>query len=319
MLSILEIRPSKYYNWQKRRHLETRHNGHIPKLHWLLDWEVDAIVAYRQAHMEEGYRRLTYMMLDEDIVAVSPSSVYRVLKRHNLLLTAWRHEKAKGSGFHQPSRPHHHWHLDISYINFKGTFVFLAALIDGYSRFIVHFEIKLSFEALDIEIMMERARAHYPNEEPVLITDNGPQFIAKEFGRYLQEVGITHRRTRFYYPQSNGKIERFFQTCKNEAVRRQSYLSVDDLIEQVGNYIHAYNTIRLHSSLGYITPNDMLLGRQAAIFEQRREKLKQAQENRKRQRTEQFIFSKPTKVFTRSEEQSQGRARVLYGHAAGQP
>ena len=213
MLTILDIQPSKYYNWQKRRHLDTQHNGHIPKLHWLLDWEVKEIIKYRRTHMDEGYRRLTYMMLDENIVAVSPSSVYRVLKRYNLLLTAWRHEKAKGSGFNQPIEPHQHWHLDISYINYKGTFVFLAALIDGYSRFIVHHEIKTSFEALDIEIMMERAREKYPGEEPVLITDNGPQFIAKEFGLYLQNVGITHRKTRFYYPQSNGKIERFFQTA----------------------------------------------------------------------------------------------------------
>lgn len=313
MLTQLDLRSSKYYSWQKRRHLDTQHNGHIPKLHWLLNWEIQEIVKYRHAHMDEGYRRLTYMMLDENIVAVSPSSVYRVLKRYYLLLTAWRHEKTKGSGFHQPSKPHQHWHLDISYINFKGTFVFLAALIDGCSRFIVHYEIKPSFEALDIEIMVERAREKYPNEEPVLITDNGPQFIAKEFGLYLQEVGITHRRTRFYYPQSNGKIERFFQTCKNEAVRRQSYLSLDDLMRQIDDYIKSYNYIRLHSSIGYITPNDMLLGRQSAIFDERRQKLKTAQENRKRQRTQLIDFSEPTTSTTRSEEQSQDLARVLCG------
>ena len=318
-MALLDIRPSKYYNWQKRRHLANRHNGYIPKLHWLLDWEVQEIVKYRRAHMDEGYRRLSYMMLDENIVAVSPSSVYRVLLKYNLLLTVWRHEKTKGSGFHQPTRPHQHWHLDISYINFKGAFVFLAALIDGYSRFIVHYEIKLSFEALDTAVMMERARAKYPGEEPILITDNGPQFIAREFDLYLQEVGITHRRTRFYYPQSNGKIERFFQTCKNEAVRRQSYLNLDDLKRQIDEYIRTYNYIRLHSSLGYITPNDMLRGRQTAIFNERRQKLKQAQENRKRQRTQPDISFEPITTITRSEEQNQGRARALCGRAEGQP
>jgi putative transposase len=263
--------------------------------------------------MEEGYRRLTFMMLDANIVAVSPSSVYRVLKQHGLLLVAWRHEKTKGSGFHQPVRPHQHWHLDISYINFKGTFVFLAVLIDGYSRFIIHYEIKLSFEALDIEILMERAIEKYPDQEPVLISDNGPQLIAREFDLYLQEVGITHRRTRFYYPQSNGKVERFFQTCKNEAVRRQSYLSLDDLKRQIDDYIINYNFLRLHSAIGYITPNDMLNGRQSVIFEERHQKLKQAQENRKRQRTQLMDFSEPTKISTRSEEQSQGRSRAFCG------
>lgn len=318
MLALLDIQSSKYYSWQKRRHLDTLHNGHVPKLHWLLDWEINEIVTYRRTHMDEGYRRLTYMMLDDNIVAVSPSSVYRVLKRYNLLLTAWRHEKTKGSGFHQPTKPHQHWHLDISYINFKGTFVFLAALIDGYSRFIVHYEIKLSFEALDVEIMMERALEKYPGEEPVLITDNGPQFIAKEFGLYLQDIGITHRKTRFYYPQSNGKIERFFQTCKNEAIRRQSYLSLDDLKRQIDDYIETYNHVRLHSSLGYITPDDMLKGRQSIIFDERREKLKQAREHRKSQRTQVLDFSKPTKALTRSEEQSQDRQGVLCTVAAGQ-
>ena len=84
--------------------------------------------------MEEGYRRLSFMMLDEDIAAVSPSTVYRILKDAGLLATKWRYEKTKGSGFHQPTRPHQHRHLDITNINFRGTFVYLASLIDGFSR-----------------------------------------------------------------------------------------------------------------------------------------------------------------------------------------
>lgn len=313
MLKQLKINPSKYYDWKKRQQLNTRHNGHLPKNHWLLAWEVQAIIEYRLGHFDEGYRRLTYMMLDENVVAVSPSSVYRILKQHNLLLTAWRHQKAKGSGFNQPNRPHQHWHLDISYINFKGTFVFLAALIDGYSRFIVHFEIKTSFEALDIEIMMERARAKYPGVKPALITDNGPQFIAREFDLYLQDVEITHRKTRFYYPQSNGKIERFFQSCKNEAVRRQSYLSLDDLKQQIAQYVENYNFTRLHSAIGFITPNDMLQGRQAAIFDERQHKLKLAQQERKQQREQLIAFSEPTSKGTRSEELSQDRIPAFSG------
>jgi putative transposase len=312
MLNHLEIKPSKYFSWRKRADKETVHNGHVPKSHWLLNWEIQEIVAYRRLHRDEGYRRLSYMMLDENIVAVSPSSVYRVLKHYNLLSSAWRHTKTKGSGFHQPTKPHEHWHLDISYINFKGAFVFLAALIDGYSRFIVHYEIRLSFESIDVEIMMERARRKYPGENPVLITDNGPQFISREFGRYLQEAEITHRRTRFFYPQSNGKVERFFQTCKNEAVRKQSYLSLDDLKRQIDDYIKRYNENRLHSAIGYVAPADMLDGRQAEIFTARRQKLLKAQQNRKRQRTETTVFPLPTENIPRSEEQSQDLDRALF-------
>ncbi len=249
----------------------------------MLPWETEAIIKYRLQHFAEGYRRLCFMMIDENIVAVSPTSVYRVLKSAGLLTVQWRHHKAKGSGFIQPTKPHEHWHLDISYINFKNTFVYLIALIDGYSRYIVHFEVKLSIEALDVEILMERAREKFPGTQPILITDNGSQFIAKEFKTYLQMTGITHRKTRFFYPQSNGKIERFYQTCKNESVRKNSFLDLDDLKKQLTDYIEFYDTKRLHSSLGYITPMDMLRGNQQKIFTERKDKLKQAYDNRKKQ------------------------------------
>ena len=224
------------------------------------------------------------MMLDEDVVAVSPSTVYRILKQAGLLMTKWRYERKRGSGFDQPTRPHQHWHLDITYINFKGTFVYLASMIDGYSRYVVHYELKSSMDALDIEIMMERARLKYPDESPILITDNGPHFIAKELKLYLNDMGITHRRTRYHYPQSNGKVERFYQTCKNEFVRRNSFLSLNDLEKQLANYIEIYNHKRLHSALGYITPHDMLMGHKDQIFNERRQKLERARQERMKQR-----------------------------------
>lgn len=283
MLGVLSLSISKYYDWIKRSAEENRHNSLVPKVNWLLPWETEAIITYRLQHLDEGYRRLCFMMLDENIVAVSPTSVYRVLKIAGLLTVTWRHHKAKGSGFIQPLQPHEHWHLDISYINFKNTFVYLIALIDGYSRYIVHCEVKFSIQALDVEILLERAREKFPGIQPILITDNGAQFIAKEFKTYLQITGITHRKTRFFYPQSNGKIERFYQTCKNESLRKTGYLTIDDLKQNLMNYINAYNTKRLHSSLGYITPVDMLLGNQEKIFMVRKDKLKQAYEQRKKQ------------------------------------
>ena len=82
------------------------------------------------------------MMLDADVVAVSPSSVYRVLRDAGLMKTAQRQTSLKGKGFQQPLRPHEHWHVDVSYINIAGTFFYLCSLLDGYSRFIVHWEIR---------------------------------------------------------------------------------------------------------------------------------------------------------------------------------
>jgi len=285
MLVWVSLSTSKYYNWQQRQNLDNRHNGNIPKSHFVLQWEKEFVIEYRLHHLEEGYRRLTYMMLDKDIVALSPSTVYRILKSKGLLVSKWNHTKVRGSGFAQPTKPHEHWHMDITYINFKGSFVYLIALIDGYSRYIVHYELRMSVEALDVEIMLERAKLKYPGVTPVLITDNGPQFIANDLKKYLSKSGITHRRTRFYYPQSNGKIERFNQTCKNELIRKNSFLNLEDLENQLSKYIYIYNNQRLHSSIGYITPKDMLIGNQKQIFEERRMKLENARQKRKSQRT----------------------------------
>jgi hypothetical protein len=97
------------------------HNAWVPRDHWLTPAEREAIVAYHRAHAEEGYRRLTYMMLDADIVAVSPSTTYRVLRDAGVL-RAWNHAPSKkGQGFQQPLAPHEHWHVDITYLRLAGT------------------------------------------------------------------------------------------------------------------------------------------------------------------------------------------------------
>lgn len=314
MLAWLALSQSRYYAWRKMKPT----GAHVvPKSHWLLPGEVEAIIAYRKEHLREGYRPLTYHMLDADIVAASPASVYRVLAQAGLLWPqASSHTKAKGSGFVQPQKPHEHWHLDISYINFKGSFVYLVALIDGCSRYLVHHEIRTAVEALDVEILLEHARAKFPGATPILITDNGPQFIAKDFKSYLRFVGITHRRTRFFYPQSNGKVERFMLTFKNETLRRNSVLGLEDLKQQVESYIAFYNTRRLHSALGYITPEDRLRGRQQQIFKERRVKLEAARTMRRNVLGNRAVLpSRALATSMRSEDQNQGRAQ----RAAGQP
>ncbi len=78
------------------------------------------------------------MMLDADVAAVSPSTVYRVLSSQGLM-DRWNSKPSrKGTGFVQPERPHKHWHIDVSYLNVSGTFYYLCSILDGYSRAIVH-------------------------------------------------------------------------------------------------------------------------------------------------------------------------------------
>ena len=162
------------------------------------------ILAFHDLYPLEGYRRLAYMMLDADIVAVSPSSVYRVLKAAGKLAPRGGTPSRKGKGFEQPLRPHEHWHVDVSHLNICGTFFFLCSILDGYSRLVVHWEIRETMKEAEVEIILQRASEQYPGEHPRIITDNGPQFIARDFKEFIRICGMTHVKTSPYYPQSKG-------------------------------------------------------------------------------------------------------------------
>ena len=281
LIGMIGISSSKYYSWKIRFEQPNNHNGIIPKRHWILDWERDAILGYAQNNISEGYRRLTYMMIDDNIVAVSPSTTYRVLKTAGLL-NKWNKLKksSKGNGFIQPTAPHEHWHTDIKYVNFQGTFLFLISVIDGYSRFIVHHELRRSMQEFDVQITIQRALEKYPEAKPRLISDNGSQYISKDFAEFIKHAGLQHIRTSVAYPQSNGKIERYHRTINQECLRVKSLVDLNDARKQVAEFVEFYNSKRLHSSLFYLTPEDFLLNRIDEKINERNIKLQTAKINR---------------------------------------
>jgi len=281
LLAWLELASSKFHQWQKRYGRPNAHNGRMPRDGWLADWERRAILDYHAKFPLEGYRRLAFMMLDDDVVAVSPSSVYRVLKAAGRLDRKWQKPSKKGSGFVQPLAAHEHWHVDISYLNLGGTFYYLCSLLDGYSRFIVHGEIRTSMTERDVETIVQRGLEKFPLARPRIISDNGPQFIAKDFKQFVRLVGITHVRTSPYYPQSNGKLERWHGSLKSERFRLAAPTNVDAARRVVASFVVHYNQVRLHSALGYITPADKLAGLEKVIFAQRDRKLEEARAMRR--------------------------------------
>lgn len=283
LLSYAQLSSAKFYDWQKRYGMPNQDNQPLPKAHWLLDWEKCMIRAYYRRHEfeGEGYRRLCYRMIDEDVVYASPASVYRVLKEAKLLNKFKPgKESKKGRGYVQPTRPHQEWHIDISYVNVLGTFLFLIAVIDGYSRYIVAYDLRASMQEADVAIVLQRAHEKFPNEHPRVISDRGSQFISREFNAYIRSVGLTHTLISVGYPQSNGKLERFFGTAKRECIRRQSFLSIEDARKIIDQFIEYYNNKRLHSAIDYVAPLDILLGRKDEILKNRDEKLRKAREKR---------------------------------------
>lgn len=191
----LGLARGKFFAWQKRYGSLNEHNATLPRDHWLEDWERLAIVKFFQEHPLDGYRRLAFMMLDADVVAVSPSTVYRVLSAENLL-SRWNPKPNKrGTGFEQPTAPHEHWHVDIAYLNLAGTFYYQCSVLDGFSRAIVHREIRETMKEADVETILQRAREAFPCARPRIISDNGPQFVAKGFKEFIRIAGMTHVRT----------------------------------------------------------------------------------------------------------------------------
>lgn len=280
----LGIARGKLFDWKARYGMVNEHNASIPRDHWIEDHEKEAIVAFHDQHPLEGYRRLTFMMLDEDVVAVSPATTYRVLKTAGRLDKWNRTPSKKGTGFVQPLRPHEHWHVDITYLNISGTFYYLCQLLDGYSRAIVHWDIRDAMTEQDVECIIERARELFPDAKPRIISDNGPQFIARDFKEYIRISGMTHVRTSPYYPQSNGKLERVNKTLKAEAIRPASPSSLQEAKRVVTGFVEHYNGKRLHSALGYVAPNDYLAGKAPAIHAARDAKLEKAREERRLRR-----------------------------------
>lgn len=281
LLSYVGISRTKFYEWKRRYGIKNNHNGEIPKSHWLLEKEKEAIVRYAKENKEEGYRRLCYMMIDEDIAYASPSTVYRVLKENDLLNKyIAREESKRGEGYTQPESSHEEWHIDITYVNMLGSFMFLVGIIDGYSRFVVHNELKRSMKDKDVSLVLQRAHEKFPEEKPRIISDRGGQFISRDFRNYLRYIGLKQTYTSVGYPQSNGKIERFFRTAKEECIRRSSFLSLEDARKIINRYIEYYNYERLHSSINYVTPYNMMVGKREQILEERRKKLESAKKIR---------------------------------------
>jgi putative transposase len=281
LLFWLGLPPRKFHRWKDRYGKANEHNAMIPRDHWIEQRERAAIIQFAVQYPLEGYRRLTFMMLDRDIAAVSPATTYRVLKAAGLIGLRLVVPSRKGQGFVQPLEPHQHWHVDFSYINLGGTFYYLCSVLDGASRAILAWDIRPQMREADAEIVIQRAREAYPVARPRLISDNGPQFVAKDFKEFIRLWQSTHVLCSPYYPQSNGKLERYHRTLKEQAIRPKTPLTLEDAKRVVGDFIYHYNHIRLHSAIGYIAPMDRLAGRHLTIFADRDKKLETAREARR--------------------------------------
>jgi transposase InsO family protein len=278
----LGISRRKFYKWKQALGQEWKVGVNLPKSHYLEEWEKDAIVSFYEEHEQDGYRRCAYMMMDRNIVFAAPSTVYSVLKSRDAMRRKGIKVSKKGTGFEQPLPPHEHWHSDITNVSVGDTVYFLISILDGFSRSIIAWDLRDSMKYQDVGIVFERAKELFPNAKPRCISDNGSQYKCKEFTRFIKRNdGYTHVTTSPYYPQSNGKQERFHGNIKRECIRLKCPLTKQDAETVIGEYIEYYNKERLHSAIGYISPHDKLNGKSEAIHQERDKKLNKRRKERR--------------------------------------
>lgn len=201
LLKHIELPEWQFYEWKNRYGKPNEHNGKQPREFWLTDEEKQAILRYAEANPLSGYRRMCYEMMDLNLAAVSPTTVFRVLRDNGLMKRfKSRIPSKKGTGFEHPLKAHEHWHIDISYLNICGTFYYLCSILDGYSRKIVGWGIGETMTEKDVEIIVQEAQEKYPEARARIISDNGAQFMARDFQEFIRIIGMTHVRTSPYYP-----------------------------------------------------------------------------------------------------------------------
>jgi transposase InsO family protein len=275
LLGYAGIPQRTWREWQQRRDEETKHNNNVPKHYYLTPDEITAIVAYCRANQLKGYRVQCWEMVDRNVACVSASSVYNVIKRHKLgQKWAEAQEEMSKKGFDQPKAVHEQWHIDFSYIRIAGAFYYFLGILDGYSRRMLNWKLCRTMEGINAEILAAQTKELYPAaKNPRMISDNGSQFISKDFEELLLFLEIGHTLASANHPQSNGKLERFNRTLKSEHARRSAYVDYQDACVRMAHWIAYYNSERLHSAIWYLTPNDVFNDRTARRLAERKEKL----------------------------------------------
>ena len=227
-------------------------------------------------------RELAVTYTDDTSYFVSESSVYRMLKALDLITSPAYILMQASDKFQQPTlRVNEMWQTDFTYFKIIGWgWYYLSTVLDDYSRFIVAWRLCTSMSALDVSNTLDDARVFTDIDQvkvkhkPRLLSDNGPCYIASELSNYLADHGMAHTRGRPYHPQTQGKIERWHRSMKNQILLENYYLP-GELKAALKRFVDYYNHERYHESLENLTPADVFYGRGQEILDER-EKIKLA-------------------------------------------
>ena len=203
VLKLLGLSRSLYYRWQHRRMLgELEDRDPTPyDLHQALPEEEEAVNGFALEHPRDGYRRLTWMMVDQDVAYLRPTTVYRILDKHNLLCR-WKPSGSVGQKPQPPTAPHQQWHTDLMYLWIGSRWYFFIGVLDAYSRYIVHWDLLASMRADEVTDVIHEALEKHPGLQPKIVHDNGSQFTSGEFRKLVKRFSLKDIHIRVYHPES---------------------------------------------------------------------------------------------------------------------
>ena len=224
---------------------------------------VEALFAICDDFEFYGYRRAGAALRQQGLV-VNHKRLRRLMREHDLqpryrrrfvTTTDSRHDGpifANLAASFAATGPNQLWVADITYVALPDRFVYVAVILDAWSRLIAGYAIGRFIDAsLTLAALRTAIARRRPPPGLIHHTDRGSQYAAERYRRLLLEHGSMGRRGN---PYDNAKAESFMKTLKVEAVYPMDFHSFDDVAQHLPSFIDTYNTKRLHSALGYLSP-----------------------------------------------------------------
>ena len=281
VLEQLNISRATYYRWQARAERDRLPDTHTPRVRQSVPptpKERAAVCNFARAHPLMGYKRLAWDMVDRDIAYLRPGQVYQVLQAADLLA---RRPPLAPDPLRRPAppdRPDQVWHIDLMYLYIKPRWYYLVDILDGYSRYLVHWKLHMTMHAdlvmLTVQEALETLSSRRPGE-PQLVHDHGSQFISREWRTFVTLAGAGDILTRVAHPESNGRLERLHRTHREEGLIGEDVTNYAKAVAALTRWHDYYNHRRPHSALRYLRPVDYYRGDPAARLAERRQKLQQ--------------------------------------------
>lgn len=289
-LRALGVSRTSYYRWRREASRPKASLSKPPnpvQPYEALSEEKAAVVEYALQHPELRHRELAWRMVDEDVVYVSSSTVYRILREAKLVCPWRRRTKRRREEAEKACRPNQIWATDIKYVWVGDRHYFLICFLDEYSRYIAHHELLLGMDGATVSMAAQAALETLPKDtegrlltRPAIRSDNGSCYISREFGGVLDDHELSHRRIKPHCPEENGLIERANRTLA-EALDGEDLTDYVQAMKVIDRLIRWYNEERLHSALGFLRPADYYWGDPEELYAERRQKLAEARHRRK--------------------------------------